>query len=50
MALTYEVHVTTGWAVLGPDNRVVVIVSGRDADEAAQEWGSDGYRVVPVTL
>lgn len=50
MALTYEVHVTTGWAVLGADDRVIVIVCGRDADEAAQEWTGDGSRVVPVTL
>ncbi len=50
MALTYEVHVTTGWAVLGADDRVVVILCGRDAAEVAKNWNSDGYRILPVTL
>ncbi len=50
MALTYEVQVTTGWAVLGEDDRVVVLLCGRDADDVAKDWSSDGYRIVPVSL
>jgi hypothetical protein len=48
MALAHEVGVTTGWAVLGADERVVVVLFGRDADEAAKDWSSDGYRIRPV--
>ncbi len=50
MALTYEARVTTGWAVLGADDRLVVILCGRDADDAAKDWSSDGYRILPVTF
>jgi hypothetical protein len=49
MVLAYEVEVTTGWAVLGADDRVVVLLYGRDADEAAKDWSSDGYGILPVT-
>jgi hypothetical protein len=51
MALAYEeVHVCTGWAVLGADDRVVLILCGRDADQAAKDWSEDGYRILPVTV
>ena len=50
MALTYEVSVTTGWAVLGADDRVIVILCGQDADQAAKDWNTDGYRILPVAV
>ena len=50
MAMTHEVTVTTGWVVLGADDRVVVILLGQDAADAAEDWASQGHRVVPVTL
>ena len=50
MALGYDVKVTTGWAVLGPDERVIVLLFGRDADRAAKDWNTDGYRILPITV
>jgi hypothetical protein len=50
MALGYDVVVTTGWAVLDPDEHVIVLLFGADADQAAKDWNTDGYRILPVTL
>ncbi len=50
MALAYEVDVTTGWAVLDADDRVLVILCGRDADQAAKDWSGDGYRILPINV
>jgi hypothetical protein len=40
----------TGLAVLGADGRVVLILLGTDADEAADEWRAEGYTVAPVAV
>lgn len=39
-----------GLAVLGPDGRVVVVLIGADADEAAEEWRAEGYTVSSVAV
>jgi hypothetical protein len=40
----------TGLAVLGPDGRVVVVLLGADAPDAAEEWQAEGYTVQPVAV
>lgn len=40
----------SGLAVLGPDGRVVIVLLGADADEAAEPWRAEGYTVSPVVL
>jgi hypothetical protein len=35
-------------AVLGADRRVVVLLAGSDAPDAAREWEQRGYEVVSV--
>ena len=37
-------------AVLGPDGRVVVVLAGADAAEAAEEWRAEGYDVHSLEL
>ncbi|HEV7886706.1 MAG TPA: hypothetical protein VGO92_04040 [Acidimicrobiales bacterium] len=39
-----------GLAVLGLDGRVVLVLLGADADEAAEDWRAEGYTVQPVAL
>ena len=44
------VDVRTGWAVLGTDDRIVVLLAGADADEAAKDFGREGYTILPVYI
>jgi hypothetical protein len=50
MATTAVLAVKTGWAVLGPDQRVRLLLVGQDAATAAEQWSELGYVVLPVTL
>jgi hypothetical protein len=45
-----ETAVQTALAVLGSDGRVVVVLLGADAPDAAEEWRAEGYDVHPVDL
>jgi len=47
---TIETALRSGLAVLGPDGRVVLVLFGQDADDAAEEWRAEGYTVQPVAL
>ncbi|MDQ1438271.1 MAG: hypothetical protein QOK43_1900 [Acidimicrobiaceae bacterium] len=40
----------TGLAVLGPDGRVVLVLLGRDAPDAAEVWRAEGYTVQAVAI
>jgi hypothetical protein len=40
----------SGLAVLGPDGRVILVLLGADAAEAADDWRAEGYTVQPVAL
>jgi hypothetical protein len=43
-----DIAVRTALAVLAADGRVMVILSGADAFDAAEEWRAEGYEVRPV--
>lgn len=45
-----ETALHSGLAVLGPDGRVVLVLIGDDADDAAEDWRAEGYAVQPVIL
>lgn len=47
---TIDTALRSGLAVLGDDGRVVVVLFGLDADEAAEDWRAEGYTVQPVAL
>lgn len=40
----------SGLAVLGPDGRVVLVLFGADASDAAEDWKAEGYTVQPVAV
>jgi hypothetical protein len=47
---TVETTLRSGLAVLGSDGRVVLVLLGADAQEAAEEWRAQGFTVQPVAL
>jgi hypothetical protein len=40
--------VETLWVVLDGEGRVVIICSGADARDVAEDWRGRGYRTVPL--
>jgi hypothetical protein len=40
----------SGLAVLGPDGRVVLVLLGADAADAAADWEAQGFTVQPVAI
>ena len=47
---TIDTALRSGLAVLGPDGRVILVLFGVDAEEAAEDWRAEGYTVQPVAL
>jgi hypothetical protein len=47
---TIDTALRSGLAVLADDGRVVVVLFGLDAEEAAEEWRAEGYTVQPVAV